>query len=114
MNKTYTNYTPDYDPYKLYEAITNANGFVLDVNSQNLCGANDWRVPTKDELFGIVKRAEYPAAIDTTYFPNTQNNWFWSSSPSIYGTNQAWYVYFDYGGLGNDGKGNYFNVRLVR
>jgi hypothetical protein len=116
MNHGYTNYTPDYDPKKLYGAETNTDSFVHDVNSQGLCGASDWRLPTKDELLGIVKLgASYPA-IDTTYFPNTQHYWFWSSSPYAFalGSNFAWGVSF---GSGNsNGNGKYYGdyVRLVR
>ena len=114
MAKKYTNYTPDYDPNKLYGAETNADGFVVDVNSQGLCGASDWRLPTKDELLGIVQKGVTNPAIDTTYFPNTQSSYFWSSSPNADLSYGAWYVYF-YGGYSNDDfKDLSFNVRLVR
>lgn len=114
MKKTYTNYTPDYDPNKLYGAETNADGFVIDVNSQGLCGASDWRMPTKDELLGIVKKGNAPA-IDTTYFPNTQSNFFWSSSPGANGSNYAWIVSFVSGSSSGFSKGyGYGFVRLVR
>jgi hypothetical protein len=110
--KYYTNYTPDYDPKKLYEDETNASGFALDVNTQGLCGASDWRLPTKDELLGIVKKGNSPV-IDTTYFPNTQNM-FWSSSLSAGVSNFAWLVSFYYGGSDSGDKYGYINVRLVR
>ena len=114
MNKTYTNYTPDYDPSKLYGAATNAAGFVLDVNSQSLCGASDWRLPTEDELLGIVKLGVSSPTIDTTYFPNTQSSYFWSSSPIAVNSYDAWSVYFNYGGSSYSSKDGYNFVRLVR
>ena len=54
--------------------------FATSVNSQTLCGNNDWRVPSKFELLGIAKSGETNPSIDTTYFPNTQSYFFWSSS----------------------------------
>ncbi|MEI7839663.1 MAG: DUF1566 domain-containing protein [Methylococcaceae bacterium] len=97
MAKTYTNYTADYNPNKLYGAETNADGFVVNVNSQGLCGASDWRMPTEDELLGIVKLGSSYPTINTTYFPNTKSDWFWSSSPYADYSGNAWFVYFSNG-----------------
>lgn len=113
MNKTYTNYTVDYDPKKIYGDATNTDGFVLDVNAQSLCGASDWRLPTKEELLGIVKLGSYPT-IDTTYFPNTKSGWFWSSSPNVNGSGNAWLVGFGIDGSYDNYKEYSVNVRLVR
>jgi hypothetical protein len=91
----------------------NSFNFAVDVNAQSLCGNSDWRMPTKDELLGIVKFGSTPT-IDTTYFPNTVSNWFWSSSPSANFSSSAWDVGFDGGGSSGYGKDNYDYVRLVR
>ncbi len=110
MAKTYTNYSADSADYG---AETNADCFVIDVNSQGLCGANDWRMPTIDELLGIVKNGNTPA-IDTTYFPNTPSDYFWSSSPYDYNRSGAWVVNFSDGYSNFYGKNGNFSVRLVR
>ena len=61
-------------------------------------GFADWRVPTVEELFCLADRTRRPPAIDTDYFPETQPDWFLSStldasSPS----GCAWGVNFDDG-----------------
>jgi hypothetical protein len=92
----------------------NTYAFTNAVNAQSLCGANDWRMPTIDELKGIVKSGASDPSIDTTYFPNTQSSWFWSSSPSASDSNYAWFVHFGNGYSYNDGKSGNDYVRLVR
>ncbi|MEI7796205.1 MAG: DUF1566 domain-containing protein [Methylococcaceae bacterium] len=112
MNKRYSNFAADFG------AEMNADSFVFDVNSQSLCGASgDWRMPTKDELLGIIKLGvSYGTLpIDTAYFPNTQRERFWSSSPVADDSYSAWYVVFDDGGYSfSYSKGGYYDVRLVR
>ncbi len=132
MNKTYTNYTSSYNPSAGYGSETDANGFVFDVNTESLCGAKDWRLPTNEELKGLVfcSDGKYktlgatetgdicsgsPAhpMINSLYFPNTQYL-FWSSSPYVGNNFNMWTTDFDSGntGVSNMGSGN--AVRLVR
>lgn len=90
--------------------------FVNAVNSQGLCGASDWRLPSVNELFSIVHNGRIEPAIDQAYFPHTpQYGWYWSSSPYAYYSNVAWGVNFSYGYVDSYFKsyGN-FHVRLVR
>ncbi len=99
------------------DAATNSVGFKNAVNSASLCGASDWRLPTADELQGIVDYGvAYPGpTIDATWFPNTQGSWFWSSSPDVDYAYGSWNVSF-YVGLVNYGSYRYHSVfvRLVR
>lgn len=66
--------------------------FAADVNATELCGYSDWRVPMVKELEGIADLGRASPAIDTTYFPNTPNSYFWSASPYASGASQAWGV----------------------
>ena len=113
------------------------------INAQGLCGAKDWRLPTRDELQGLVycsdgkynklteealnsKGYGYVCAsnensstttsptINATYFPNTKSSWFWSSSPFAGSSDYAWYVFFGYGYSSYNGKNDLNLVRLVR
>lgn len=89
------------------------DSYVKAVNTQKLCGFSDWKMPSKDQLLGLVNIAYYPA-INPTYFPNTLSNWFWSSSPYAYDSSNAWIVVF-YNGCDYGGNKYYGNaVRLVR
>lgn len=88
--------------------------FVAEVNNAGLCGANDWRLPTMQELLSIVHNGLVNPAMDQAYFPNAPSAWFWSSSPFASTTFNAWRVDFNYGSVNNQNKSNNNRVRLVR
>ena len=100
------------------DASTNSIGFKNAVNATNLCGSNAWRLPTKDELLGIVKTSESPT-IDNAWFPNTAVWFYWNASPWSGSAYLAWVGNFFYGNagvdyrVGEDGYGKNL-VRLVR
>jgi hypothetical protein len=80
----------------------------------NFAGKSDWRLPNIAELNTIVERESVNPAINTTLFPNTANNYFWSSSPFANLSSFSWFVHFSYGNGGYIPKDNSFAVRLVR
>ncbi len=89
--------------------------YVADVNDQGLCGANDWRMASVDELLSIVSNDRTYPSIDEDYFPNTVSDIYWSSSPnSVYSRSDALDVFFSTGEMGTLFKSNPFYVRLVR
>lgn len=88
--------------------------FAAAVNALRLCGASDWRVPTRKELLSIVDNSRFDPAIDPSYFPNTASVHFWSSTPYPEQPNSAWHVYFHYGEAYPNQKANAHPVRLVR
>lgn len=96
----------------------NTSAFVAAVNAQGLCGANDWRMPTPQELQGIVHTGTLNPAIDTGYFPNTSTSgnaaMFWAGRNYAVDASSAWYVYFNIGSVFDNYKSSNYGVRLVR
>ena len=84
------------------------------VNAAGWCGYKDWRMPSVDELADIASLDRTNPSIDTAYFPNTQSNWYWSSSPVANYSDYAWLVGFGYGDGAWYLKYDYGYVRLVR
>ena len=94
--------------------ITDAAGYIAYVNGRILCGYTDWRLPIADELQSIV---DYSVAspgptVDTTWFPNTRDAQYWSSSSSS--GSFAWTVDFKLGGNLANLRSTQFAARLVR
>jgi hypothetical protein len=82
----------------------------------NLGGfSSGWRLPTKLELETLVDVRVAPPgpAIDTTAFPATPAEAFWTSSPRA-GSTDAWFVFFFDGYTFFDGMDNSLSVRCVR
>lgn len=90
--------------------------YVEAVNAQGYCGFHDWRLPTRAELHSLLDRsAVYPApTINTDYFPNTVNSYYWTATPNPNDERLAWFVYFGSGYEYYDLKSTPFAVRLVR
>ena len=95
------------------DASTNSIGYKNSVNTSALCGYTAWRLPTQPELQGILASSGSPR-IDTTWFPNTQANYYWSSSPYVGNSNLAWDVDFYDGNVYYDYRNYGSHVRLVR
>jgi hypothetical protein len=88
--------------------------YVADVKATALCGFTDWRMPTVDELQGIVHLGRTNPSIDPTYFPNTLSSDFWSGSPDANYSYNAWYVNFHNGYVYGYYRSIGSSVRLVR
>jgi hypothetical protein len=62
-----------------------------------LGGHDDWRLPSRIELVSIVDFTRNTPSIDSTAFPDTPLEWFWTSTPLAENPDEAWYIYFDNG-----------------
>lgn len=114
--KRYTHYSTAYNPKAQYGKAGDASALVNAVNQQGLCGAKDWRLPTLEELRGVV---DYSIAlpgptIDPGFFPYTRGDAYWSGSADGRQAANGWAVYFNDGEIYDPDRSNRFAVRLVR
>lgn len=96
----------------------NTQDYVAAVNAAGLCGKNDWRLPTLDELYTLPNTRVYNPAIDTDQFPNTMPSFYWTATTRSSWTRYAWIVEFgtgfDYWISGEKVISNHQHARLVR
>lgn len=65
------------------DSPNNSIGYKNTVNALKLCGASNWRMPTKEELQGIRTAGSTTGTttqIDLTWFPNTNLNGYYATS----------------------------------
>jgi len=79
----------------------------------SLGGYTDWRLPSKEELFGIVKSTVSNPSI-SNIFQHTVSSFYWSSTTYASASNFAWIVYFSNGTQDGLTKGTHYYVRCVR
>lgn len=92
------------------------HAFVVAVNSTTLCGHQDWRMPSRDELATISDpaRAVAPPTIDPVAFPHTPPVEHWSGNDYSFQWDAAWAWSFVHGHDRVDWKREPKAVRLVR
>jgi len=77
----------------------NTQAYIDAINRKILCGSNRWRLPTREELRSIVDyQIKYPGpTIDKAFFPNSLNQFYWSSNPDANDKDSAWGIGFSFG-----------------
>ena len=78
----------------------------------DLLGHTDWDLPTIEELQLLIDRSRYSPAINTNFFKDIQNDWYWSKTPAAWSSASAAYVDFDYGYV-NYLHRNYYGFALA-
>lgn len=59
----------------------NTQALITKANTDHWCGRSDWRLPSIDELYGLVDFDVTSAPmIDSKYFPNTADKFHWSAT----------------------------------
>ena len=121
---TYSWYNPDsnnnggdpgeQDDGKCTGSLCDTHAFVGAVNNIGLCGATDWRMPSRMELRSIVDYSRTDPAIDQDYFPNTSSSFYWSISTYAPASSRAKGLRFENGNDYAVFKSADRRVRLVR
>ena len=77
-------------------------------------GYSDWYLPNAFQLYTLLNLGAVNPAINTTFFPNTQNDWYWTGTTYKGNSGYAWCVYFVGGSVGSHGKDGRYYVRPCR
>jgi len=93
----------------------NTQAFAQHLSGKKYCGLSHWRVPTREELRGLVDYGIAPPgpAINSQYFPNTIPQFYWSVSPDAGNSDSAWGIGFTFGYDYSYFKADVGHVRLV-
>jgi len=87
--------------------------YVAAFNELRMCGATDWRLPTRAELASIVQSGRANPALDPNFFPLGAGI-YWTATPSAADPAAAWVVDFDDGSITTQLKTTAGRIRLVR
>ena len=72
-----------------------------------------WRLPTLNELADLVDYSAASPAINTTNFPATVANYYWSSKAYTFVANYKWAIGFDYGSTNGFNESGNFYIRCI-
>jgi len=81
-----------------------------------LCGLDNWRLPTVEELYWLAERSKIRPAIETKFFPQTyfnNNDDYWSNTPVKGDSNKRWTVNFRHGFDNHQAENTKQRLRLV-
>lgn len=68
--------------------------FVKQMNATGQYGLNQWRLPSRSELFSLVSHDRInPAIVQPDQFFNLFNGYYWTATPCARYPDQAWYVH---------------------
>lgn len=109
LGQTWLNNSCSGEPLELswQQALVNAHGYVY-------ANQTGWRVPNVKELASITEGQCVRPAINTSIFPNTPADDFWTSSPAVNDPRRAWVIAFFNSSNSIKDKSLFVYTRLVR
>ena len=90
-----------------------SDAYVAAFNELRMCGATDWRLPTRQELSSIVHAGRTAPALDPAFFPLGAGV-YWTATPAAADPARAWVVDFNDGSIHTELKTTAGRIRLVR
>ncbi len=81
------------------------------LNTDQVCGFDNWRVPSRRELVGLIDYGVTRPVINEDYFPNTASKHYWTMNRGVSG--RPWAVDFDTGALSQISSTSEERVRMV-
>ncbi len=94
--------------------LCNTEAFVARVNTATLCGLNNWKLPSLQELSSLVNYNEGDRAIDPTYFPNNTYGSYSTATIGVRGSSSTvMNIAFHDGNIYTNSKSIAASVRLV-
>lgn len=122
-NKTNT-FSWFYDDFLDYSSVNNGDcnlsiscdtqTYIQTANANQMCGFDDWRLPDKVELQDLVDYGNSEPSIDSSFFPNTASDFYWTSNIDSDELGSAWLVSFDFGRVAGLRTNSANYIRLVR
>lgn len=116
--RLYTHYTQGlHDPFEQAMTEGNVDHYLMGVNQLKLCDFVDWRLPSPEELQGLLNYGAVApeAMVSSTFFPHTPAEArYWSSTPYADSVLLAWYVDFSSGVVSIAQRQEGLSLRLVR
>jgi hypothetical protein len=99
-------------PFTWHEALEYVDTLNNDADGDGWAGCKSWYLPTAKELARVVDHFEHTGPrINTSYFTNTQEGWYWSSSSAKHDLKYA--VSFEDGKQKKKSANNEYWVRAV-
>lgn len=88
-----------YNKGKCTLPLCNTQTYIDAINRKKICASDQWRLPTREELRSIVDyKIKYPGpTVNKVYFPNSLNQFYWSSVPDANDKDSAWGIGFSFG-----------------
>ena len=92
-----------------------ALSFVDEMEQSNRFGFNNWKIPSKKELFSLVSHMQINPALPKGHpFVNVFNGYYWTSTEVSRYPSQAWYIHFGGGRVFKGMKQSSYMVWPVR
>lgn len=117
-HRLFTNYLVElYDPLEQASYDGNVDHYLARARQQGICGYFDWRLPSPEELQGLLDYGQAAPALLTAseYFPNAPPEArYWSGLPYAESALLHWFVDFSSGVVSIAARQEGLSLRLVR